>query len=506
MRNEMRSGLLVATMLLFVPSAASAGGARFAIVLGNNQGTIGRPRLWFAEKDADRFARTLLELGGFTPDHVTVLHGADPRTLHEAFAGTEAKIRLAKRAGDTTLLVFYYSGHAAAGGLELGLERVAFAELRRLLGESEAEARIGIVDACEAGLLTQVKGATSAPGLDFALRRDDLVTGVALVTSTAVGEQAQESAAIGGSFFSFHLDAALRGAGDADGDGLVTLAEAFRYTSSMTLRGTVGTQAGAQHPTYEFHMSGRGDVVLSDLRRADAKLRFPKDPGSQYVVRGSHGIFAELSGATAPIAMAVPAGSYAIERRSDSGRATGALSVATGDDVEVPFLRPTRYELARSKGGPKPGLLYTGAGVTWVDLPGFGAAPSIAVGLRKEVGPIGLRARLEYASAHVTGTNLNYDFSLTSGTLAALYPLNVDRVLVEAGPVIGYGYASQVRADKRSFDSDLLIGGAALMVTAPVGPVRMGVDAIFAAQRFNLDQAATVRPSASGAVLVLYGF
>ena len=224
------------------------------------------------------------------------------------------------------------------------------------------------------------------------------------------------------------------------------------------------------------------------------------------MVRGANGVFAELAGATRPIAMAVPAGSYAVERRSDSGRATGSLSVSSGDDLQVPFLQPSRYEVARSKGGPKPGLLYTGAGVTWIDLPGFGAAPSIAVGLRKEVGPVGLRARLEYATAHVSQPSLNYDFSLVSGTLAALYPLNVDRVLIEAGPVVGYGYASQIRADRRSFDTDMLIGGAAFMLTAPLGPVRMGIDGMIGVQRFTLDQSATLRPTASGALLVLYGF
>src|ERR1700687_3453849 len=131
------------------------------------------------------------------------------------------------------------------------------------------------VEACDAGTLTQVKGARASPAVSFPLPGDDSVEGVAFVASTAAGESAQESAALGGSFFTHHLEVALRGAGDADGDGRVTLAEAFRYASGQTVSGTFGTQAGPQHPTYALRMSGRGDVVLAGLRGAGAHLILP---------------------------------------------------------------------------------------------------------------------------------------------------------------------------------------------------------------------------------------
>ena len=245
---------------------------------------------------------------------------------------------------------------------------------------------------------------------------------------------------------------------------------------------------------------------LSDLRRADAKLRLPADPGSLYVVRGPFGVVAEVPGTSAPTAMGLPAGKYAIERRSDRGRATGSVALVQGEDLALPLLSPSRYEVARSKGGPNPGLLYSGVGVTWVNLPGFGVAPSVGLGIRHEVGPIGLRARLEYALGHVVDQGLRYDYSLLSGTLAALYPLNAHRILLEAGPVVGYGYATQRRADQRSFQSGVLIGGAAFMVTAPVGPVRVGLDGMAGVQGFKLNEANAVRPTLSGSLLVLYGF
>ncbi|HEX7487526.1 MAG TPA: caspase family protein [Anaeromyxobacteraceae bacterium] len=504
----MRRFLVLLAAIASLPAAVSASpaSARFAVVVGSDAGAPGRPRLWFAEKDAEGFARTLRELGDFAQDRVALLRGAQAGAVREALAAAEANVRLAQAAGERTLLVFYYSGHAAAGGLELGPEKLPFGELRALLGGSSADARVAIVDACEAGLLTQVKGAAAAPAIDFALPTDEDVKGTAYIASTAVGEQAQESAAIGGSFFTHHLEVALHGAGDSDGDGLVTLAEAFRYTSSMTVAGTSITEAGAQHPTYEFHMSGRGDVVLADLRRADAKLRLPADVGSSYVLRGPGGVMAEVVGASAPIALGLAAGRYAVERRSPYGRASGAVTLEKGDDRDLPLLTPTRYELARSKGGPKPGLLYTGVGVSWVALPGFGAAPSVGLGLREEVGPVGLRARLEYAFRHVQDQALRYDYALTSGSLAALYPVNANKILLEVGPSLGYGYATQRLADRQTFSSGVLNGGAAFVLTVPLGPVRAGLDGALGVQRFKLDGASTVRPAASAALLVLYGF
>jgi len=501
-----RPAALLALLALAALPAEAWGAARFAVVVGNNAGAPARPRLWFAEKDAESFARTLVELGDFADDRVVLLRGAGATALREALAASEAKVKLARAGGERALLVFYYSGHAGPGGLELGGDKVRFDELRALVAGSSSEAKVAIVDACEAGVLTQVKGATAAPALDFALPSDETVQGTAFIASTAVGEQAQESAAIGGSFFTHHLEAALRGAGDADGDGRVTLAEAFHYTSSMTVSGTAGTQAGPQHPTYEFRMSGRGDVVLADLRKAEARLTLPRDPGSLYVLRGPRGVVAEVPGTASAIALALPAGRYSVERRSPEGRATGSVALAKGDDLVLPMLAPTRYEMARSKGGPAPGLLYTGAGTSWVGLPGFGLAPSVRLGVRKEVGPVGLRARLEYTFKHVDDQWLAYDYAFLGGAVAAFYPVNVGSILLEAGPELGYGWATQRLASTQSFARGVVLASAAFMVTAPVGLVRLGLDGAIGAQAFHLDGKGTVKPAASAALLVLYGF
>jgi hypothetical protein len=492
-------------LALLVPAPALPA-ARFAVVVGSNAGAAGRPPLWFAEKDAERFRQTILELGEFAEDRVVLLRGVGAARVREALAATEAKMALARQGGERPLLVFYYSGHAGPAGMELGAERLGFDELRALVSRSSADAKVAIVDACEAGLLTQVKGASAEPALSFPLPSDETVQGTAFIASTAVGEAAQESAAIGGSFFTHHLEIGLRGAADADGDGRVTLAEAFRYTAARTLAGTASTLGGPQHATYEFRMSGRGDVVLSDLRRADARLVLPADPLAGYIVRGPANVLAEVPGAATAVTLALPAGRYTVERRSPQGRAAVDLVLERGAPLSLPPLAPTRYELARSKGGPKPGLLYAGAGIATLGLPGFGAAPAARIGVRKEMGPIGLRVGFDYLAKSVNDAGFRYDLDFVGGTVAGLYPLNADRILVEVGPEIGYAYARQRLVDRRTFASGVLRVGASLLVTAPIGPARVGLEGTLGAQRFRLDDRATMKPAASLALLAIWGF
>jgi hypothetical protein len=500
-----RSLLAAALAAVLVAPVAARGSARFAILVGNDAGAPGRPRLYFAERDADRVRATLLELGDFNDDHVLVVKGRGVDAFREALAATEARMGIARRAGERTLLVVYFSGHAGSVGLELGAQTLPYDELRRLVLASQADAKVVLLDACESGGLTQVKGARPAPAVDFVVPADDSARGTAFITSAAVGEAAQESAALGGSFFTHHLDVGLRGAADADGDGQVTLAEAFRYTSARTVAQTAGTQSGPQHPTYEFRMSGRGDVVLADLRKAEARLVLPADPGSTWFLKGPKGVLTEVPGQGGPTVLALPAGRYAVERRSPQGRATGDVTLVKGEVTELPLLAPTRYEVARTKGGPRPNLVFVEAGIAWFDLAGLGVAPSVHAGLRKEFGSVGLRVAFDWAGKSVSGT-LDYQFSYYGGSAAVLWPLTESAFFLELGPTVSYGYATQRLPSTQSFSSGILGAGALVMATVPIGPLRVGLDATVEAQLFRLNDQTVVRPGVWGGLLVLFGF
>ena len=44
------------------------------------------------------------------------------------------------------------------------------------------------------------------------------------------------------------------------------LAEAYQYAFVRTLRSTSDTTVGPQHPAYDYHLTGQGDLVL-ELRK-----------------------------------------------------------------------------------------------------------------------------------------------------------------------------------------------------------------------------------------------
>jgi hypothetical protein len=495
---------IAAALALLAPLATPALSGRVAVVAGVNTGAPSRARLMFAEKDAERFERALRELGDFQPDQIELQKGLRTEAFRQALDRAEAKVKAARAAGEKTLLVVYYSGHAGNGGLEFGDERVSYDELKAFAARSSAEAKIFIIDACEAGALTQVKGAKASARVDFALPVDE-VKGTAFIASTAVGESAQESVALGGSFFTHHLEVALRGAGDADGDGLVTMAEAFRYTATATQAATAATEVGPQHPTYDFRMSGRGDVILADLRRAEARLLVPIDPGTRYFLRGPHGLTAEIPAGSAELSLALPAGAYAIERRATEGRARGDLTLARGETRMLPHLTPTRYEMARAKGGPLPTEWWLGGGLHYVGLPGGGVVPAVRAGLRREIGPFGLMIHADYALGSVKDRALSYDYTRIGGGASLLYPLAGTRTLLEGGIDLGAGYDTQALRDGRRFETGDVTGGAVLRLSRPIGPVRAALDVFGGARFMKVNDSMGARPAAGATLVLLYG-
>jgi len=491
-------GATITALLLALLGASGTvhAAARFAVVVGSNEGAPSRARLWFAERDAERVARALVELGEFAPDAVRLLQAVRAEDVRAALAATEIRLRDARAAGEPTFLLVFFSGHASPTGLELGSDRLGFDELRGLMTGSAADARVVIVDACEAGTLTQVKGARPAAGVDFALPRDDDPRGVAYIASTAVGEPAQESAALGGSFFTVHLETALRGPADADGDGRVTLGEAFRYTSTRTVVGTTATDTGPQHPTFDIRMSGRGDVVLTDLRRAAAKLVLPGTASASYRVSTRGGLVAEAPGGSK---LALPEGHYLVETGRGAQRLTAELDLARGEERGVPALTPAGLSPTRAKGGElRRFALFTGPSIGLGTVPGTDWNAGWRIGGTVRLGPVDVRVRGDWLQAHGNDLGLRYTFNSWGGGLAVLYPLFDGQFHLSAGLDVGYAWNTQALDDGRSFAAGEFAAGPTLHLGVTLGPVLLGLQAGGSARVFKLDGALTAKGRADG--------
>lgn len=118
--------------------------------------------------------------------------------------------------------------------------------------------------------MTRKKGGTKAAVAPPLTAGD--VTGLIILTSASASEAAQESALLGGSFFTHALVTGLRGAADEDSDFIVTVDEAYSYAYHATLVLTEATRGGPQHATRELELRGTGAIGLADLRRKTSAL------------------------------------------------------------------------------------------------------------------------------------------------------------------------------------------------------------------------------------------
>ena len=291
---------------------------RLALLVSHHDGGVDTEPLQYVERDARKLRDVLVEIGGFSADDTTLLLEPSADAVVEALRRVEARVVEAEAAGDRTLLLFYYSGHAASGEMRLGESRLDLQSLRRMLSTSAADVRIGLLDACQSGAITRLKGGTRGPSFVVDVEPERTSTGYVLITSSSGDEASQESEALRGSFFTHYLVSGLRGAADRSGDAQVTLDEAYAYAYDRTVTHTTGTRGGTQHPTYTYDLRGNGAVVLTRLEHQGA-LVFAEAAAGRYLVYdlGRDAVVGELekrSGRRA--ALAVPAGRYAIKKRA----------------------------------------------------------------------------------------------------------------------------------------------------------------------------------------------
>jgi hypothetical protein len=345
---------------LLVASSSLAAVRRYALVIGNDRGDAGDLALRYAETDAQRVYDVLKDLGGFEPADMVLLRGEAAPRAQATLISLNDRIRTTIASGSEVLLFVYYSGHAGADALHMSGSRFDLAQLEQLVRGSAATFRVLAVDACRSGALTRVKSGHAAPPFDIRVDEHLAEQGLVFLTSSSANEDAQESDALKGSFFTHYFVSALLGAGDADGDGSVTLEEAYHYAYDATLRSSSKTLAGPQHPTYRYEIRGAGRLRITQLPVAStdrATLRFPS--GRAYLVmtgseRGA--VVGEVSDVAAGRRLSVRAGRYFVRGRASDALLEGDIDVAGGATLDVTDDRLHRIAYAR--------LVRKGAGVS----------------------------------------------------------------------------------------------------------------------------------------------
>lgn len=345
---------IAAAAALGLPAPATAQVERFAVVVGNDLGQPPDGALSFAETDAARVSSVLLEVGGVRPENLVMLRGQDATTVRRTLIAVNERVRLA---GRQTVLIVYYSGHADAEALHLGATQLELSELEQLVRGSAATFRLLILDACRSGALTRVKGGAPIPPFELRLGERLSGEGAVFLTSSSASEDSQESEDIKGSFFTHALLSGLLGAADENGDGRVTLDEAYRYAYSTTLRASSRTFAGTQHPTFQYEVRGQGDLVLANLEAKAPNRAWVKLPeGKTWLLfQGSQegAVVAEVSARDAARRLSVRAGRYFVRGRGPDVLLEGTLDAPAGANVALDESRLDRSAYARlvRKGG-----------------------------------------------------------------------------------------------------------------------------------------------------------
>ena len=260
---------------------------RYAFIAASNDGGVGRAKLRYAETDALSLASVFEEIGGLESKNKTVLLSPNRTEFLNGLRRFRDRVRQGVLAEKSTQMLFYYSGHSNEHGLLLGDGLITYKDLRAALDEIPADVRVAILDSCQAGAFTRLKGGKRQPS--FLMDDSKNIKGTVMLAASSENEAAQESDKIGASFFTHYLVSALRGAGDISGDKMVTLNEAYYYAFNETLARTEGTKQGAQHPAYDIQIAGAGDLVLTDVKQTTATLVVPSNIIGRLYIRDPSG-------------------------------------------------------------------------------------------------------------------------------------------------------------------------------------------------------------------------
>lgn len=245
----------------------------------------------------------------------------------------------------------------------------------------------------------------------------------------------------------------MRGAADANQDGRVTLGEAYRYAYARTSVETARTVAGAQHPGYEFRLSGQGEVVLTDLGRRDASLIFHEslDGTFRIVDRDRRLIVGEITkpaGRSRRYALAH--GRYAVLRCADGTCRVQHASLAPGGEVTVRAEdmteEPVVASVAKGAGETwayRPACVHgvvAGAGVGWGGAGDLSFGPQAALGYRVDLPWVTLLPTVGYMQT----TPGSYDYLSVFFQLAVLYRQSLPVVDLLAGGAVGGAWLRQL--------------------------------------------------------------
>jgi hypothetical protein len=460
LRPALALALVAAAAAWLAPAGARAEVKRYAFLVGSNHGAAHETPLRYAESDVAAVADVLVALGGFPSERVVRLLAPTAPRVRKALMELALTIQRDLRGGGEAVLFAYYSGHADVQNLHLGGTELPTDELKDLVRLSQANLKVLLVDACRSGGITQVKGGRPAAAfqigaqteLDAQLRNE----GYAIITSSAAGEDSQESESLRGSVFTHHFLAGLRGLADLNSDRLVSLGEAYGYAREQTLKTSMNTLAGWQNATYQYDLRGRADPVLADLRRLGDRAELVlRTPGEYLLMDAASGaLLFEAGVKTRGTPLHVSAGRYRVRARTRQNVYETELALAPGETraLDTADMRPVPVAQVVRK-GETAALLASGptvgASVHGGLAEGFSPMMGVQIGWAFELPRFSLIPRLGLGAGRATAPAGGSSHTLRELTaeLVGLYVVDVGRLALAPSLSVGWvGLQQRVEA------------------------------------------------------------
>jgi uncharacterized caspase-like protein len=239
------------------------------------------PHLKYGVKDARAFHDLLLENNLVSPENVFLITDKEAELNNiRSVLGTKLK----QQAGKDDMVLIYFAGHGATerdaaspdgDGLEkyllpydadpddLYATALPMREISHILDRIRSDRLIFIADACYSGAsggrTVQLDG-LRAQLSDSYLDRIAGGKGRVIITASGPNEVSAEDPELEHGVFTYHLLEAIKGKADYDGDGLITVDEAYRYVSEEVPRFT----GQEQHPVKKGIVEGQ--LVLGIVR------------------------------------------------------------------------------------------------------------------------------------------------------------------------------------------------------------------------------------------------
>jgi uncharacterized caspase-like protein len=257
------------------------GGDRWAVVIGVDRYESRQvPALRYSVRDAEALYQFLTGPAGFKKDNVVLLTDRAERkpTLRNIKWALGTFLTRSAKRSDTVLV--FFAGHGVPEIDPRGVEQDGLAkylapadvdpddlystglpmdELQIIFQRIEAERMVVLLDACYSGAAggrTFTSKKTRAAHVDdLFLERLARSKGRAIITASRPNELSLEVPELGHGLFTYYLLQGLRGAGDLNRDGIVSLQELYEYVEQQ-----VGQKSrelgGNQHPVMKSELEG----------------------------------------------------------------------------------------------------------------------------------------------------------------------------------------------------------------------------------------------------------